>query len=486
MGKIKPNSSIYKFHFQPFDGYLGDCMPFYWDNQYHIFYLKASLENAGVENVIWSHIRSEDLLHWEELPDVLLPDDNEDAPDKDGCWSGSVISHQGIFHIFYTGVRGFGTECFQQSICMAQSDDLIHFHKNSKNPILSIERQWYSGIAWADPFVFWNEQEKTFWMLINSQAKGGIRSRSGCIGLAKSTNLEQWQIHKPFYTPNTVPYPEVPELFRYKSKWYLLYSETTDFCCTHYRLSDRIDGPWKMPTKLDSFDTSELYAIKTLFDGHYCYGLGWVRRKQGNKDEGATLWGGALGIARKLTPRNDGSLKVYYPDSLKKLGRGKSPLAPKSIYGKLESSENNFKIKTTTGMALAMCQANQWHFYFKCNIIAGKAASNFGFILRANEDLSNAYKIKFEKSSGKVVAQRLGSVAGGVFNSPVELTQRPLSFSREGQLKFEIFVDADIAEVFVNKEFAISFRAYERGGMGFVFFVEEGQVEFKSCEFYLI
>ena len=475
---------MYKFHFQPSDGYLGDCMPFYWDGQYHIFYLKASLQNTGVENLIWSHIKSKDLLHWEELPDVLCPGSDENAPDKDGCWSGSVIHHQGKFYIFYTGVRGFGTEHFQQSICIAQSDDLIHFHKSRQNPILSMDTELYS-VGWSDPFVFWNKNDGIFWMLITTQGRGKIRTRNGCIGLAKSADLKQWEVHKPFYYPNTILYPEVSELFTCNGRWYLLYCESADFCRGHYRVSENIRGPWRMPAKSDSFDASEFYAMKTVFDGHDRYGFGWIRRKQGDKDEGMPMWGGALGIARKITAAEDGSLKVYYPNSFKGCESQKTAIVPQSIYGKLETEGNNFRIGIAHGGALAMCMADQDHFYFRSKIAFSDAAPYFGVIFRAKEDFSNAYKIRFDRPSGNITAEYLGSDAT-MFKSPWGLAQRPLSFCDKNEFEFEMFVDLDIVEVFVDRELAMSFRAYERPGMGFAFFVDQGLVEFTDHEFYVI
>jgi hypothetical protein len=46
----------------PGPGRLADTIPFYWNGEYHIFYLRA------VGKVPWEHIVSRDLLHWKALP----------------------------------------------------------------------------------------------------------------------------------------------------------------------------------------------------------------------------------------------------------------------------------------------------------------------------------------------------------------------------------------------------------------------------------
>jgi len=475
----------YKYHFQPEDGYLGDCMPFWWDGDYHIFYLKAPLQNKGVENLIWAHIKSNNLLNWEVLPDVL-PLGQKNDPDSDGCWSGSVIHHNEKFYIFYTGIRGMGTKDVHQSICMAESDDLIHFRKSSQNPILSIDEKLYdaSGIAWADPFVFWNEKDSSFWMLINSTCKESISPKSGCIGLAKSRDLKKWKVEKPFYAPSVAPFLEVPELFYYRGKRYLFYSETADFCRTHYRLSDKSSSLWMMPRGGDSIDGSEFYAARTIFDQDYRYALGWIRRKKGNKDSGQPLWGGVLGIPHKLIPRSDGSLKVYYPESWKTIKKERIILDIKCIFGNLDTSKDNFKLSADGG-ALSMCKVYQNNFYFRCRIIISETTPYSGFIFRSKDQLAQAYRIRFDRISGNIVVHGLGVYKDGCFNTALELIRRPLNFYKN-EFKFEMFADNDIVEVFIDEEMSMSFRAYEQSEKGFGFFIEEGETEFKECEFYRI
>lgn len=86
--------TVSKLHFRPASGVLGDTIPFYWKGEYHVFYLKGQ----G-----WGHIVSKELMHWKELPDALKKAEGGTAPDGEACWTGSIVEHGGIFHLFYTG-----------------------------------------------------------------------------------------------------------------------------------------------------------------------------------------------------------------------------------------------------------------------------------------------------------------------------------------------------------------------------------------------
>jgi len=99
--------------------------------------------------------------------------------------------------------------------------------------------------------------------------------------------------------------------------------------------------------------------------------------------------------------------------------------------------------------------------------------------------LTQAYKIKFDRISGKIAGSCHG-ISSNVFNTALELAQRPLDFHNKNEFKFEMFVDHDIIEIFVDEEIAMSFRSYEQPGKWFGFFVEEGEAEFMETEFYEI
>ena len=74
--------------------YLNDPNgPLYWKGRYHLFYQYAP--GGGMFSTkFWYHIVSEDMVHWRNPGVALAP--TAGGPDKDGCWSGSAVIHNGV------------------------------------------------------------------------------------------------------------------------------------------------------------------------------------------------------------------------------------------------------------------------------------------------------------------------------------------------------------------------------------------------------
>ncbi|MHA1998974.1 MAG: hypothetical protein ACTSU9_12690, partial [Promethearchaeota archaeon] len=60
---------------------------------------------------------SNDLVHWRELPPAVRPGDKPTDPDYEGCWSGSIIEHEGVFYLFYTGKNSQDPKGDQKVMC---------------------------------------------------------------------------------------------------------------------------------------------------------------------------------------------------------------------------------------------------------------------------------------------------------------------------------------------------------------------------------
>ena len=80
---------------------------FYQHNPYGTYH------GGATGTIHWGHAVSEDLVHWQDLPIALAP---EDPFDQDGCYSGTAfVNLDGVPTIIYHGVRG--------GICIATSRD---------------------------------------------------------------------------------------------------------------------------------------------------------------------------------------------------------------------------------------------------------------------------------------------------------------------------------------------------------------------------
>ena len=117
-------------HLQPERGWINDpnglC---YFQGKYHAFF-QHNPKAPVWDTMHWGHAVSEDLLHWEELPIALYPDQPYES--GQGCFSGSAVEKDGRLYLFYTAVDSR----LAQTQCLAWTDDGQHFTKYPGNPIL--------------------------------------------------------------------------------------------------------------------------------------------------------------------------------------------------------------------------------------------------------------------------------------------------------------------------------------------------------------
>lgn len=83
--------SLKNMHFRCKEGATGDTMPFYHGGKYHMFVLTSTDGSVVKRNGdAWSHLVSDDYVHWEFVSKVVEKSDIPGTPNKDGAWTGSV------------------------------------------------------------------------------------------------------------------------------------------------------------------------------------------------------------------------------------------------------------------------------------------------------------------------------------------------------------------------------------------------------------
>lgn len=203
----------------------GDAMPFYYNGEYHLFYLMSQSEDLRYpernRNYIY-HIISKDLINWEECDQPALSPGFGDDCDATGVWTGSIVYGCGKFHMYYVSCNFAHHN--PQKISHATSTDLIHWEKDPRNPLIKPNEDFMEGQDFRDPNVFWNEKEQCWWMTISCRVKDGPVRRRGALCLCTSTDLENWTAPELFNTPYLTDCPECSEIFQLGEKWYLVYS----------------------------------------------------------------------------------------------------------------------------------------------------------------------------------------------------------------------------------------------------------------------
>lgn len=126
-----------QYHYKPRKGWVNDpnglC---YFQGYYHVFYQHApDYEIPWQQPMHWGHARTQDFIHWEELPVALCPDASFDYA---GCWSGTAIVKDDTLYLFYAALfTPEGAQTALQTVSVAYSKDGVHFEKYPGNPVIS-------------------------------------------------------------------------------------------------------------------------------------------------------------------------------------------------------------------------------------------------------------------------------------------------------------------------------------------------------------
>lgn len=170
----------------------------YYEGEYHLFYQHNPYERDW-GNMHWGHAVSKDLIHWEELPIALFPDEHGTM------FSGSAV-------IDYKNTAGFNKGNIpamvavytadspeKQVQCIAYSLDKGRtWTKYDGNPVVDSKAKWNSHDT-RDPKVFWYEPTGKWVMVLNERDGHSIYN---------SDDLKHWT-----FESHITGFWECPELF---------------------------------------------------------------------------------------------------------------------------------------------------------------------------------------------------------------------------------------------------------------------------------
>ena len=183
MAIIKTKSP--SFHITGEVGWINDPNGLiYYNGQYHAFFQHYP-DDIRWGPMHWGHVVSNDLTNWKYLPIALKPGDE---CDKNGCFSGSAIVHDGKLWLMYTGfIENQGGESIRQVQCLAESSDGVNFKKHGI--VIGEEHlpEGYAPCDFRDPKVWLHNGY--FWCIVAARKIEG----RGRILLFKSKDLFNWE-----------------------------------------------------------------------------------------------------------------------------------------------------------------------------------------------------------------------------------------------------------------------------------------------------
>jgi len=483
-----------KLFYKPENGYIGDVIPFYDEDAklFRLFYLfdKRKDDEEHSSNWSWYLLSTRDFLKFSDQGEVIPSSGDENSRDYGIC-TGCVLKAEGKYHAFYVGgnINYPKKNIPEQAICHATSEDLIQWKKIPEHTFYPRE-DIYEKHDFRDPFVFWNEQDKKYWMFVTARIKEGPRKRRGCLALCKSEDLEKWDINEPFWSPRLYYVLECSDLFKIGDWWYLLFSENNEVS-THYRMSKSMTGPWKSAAN-DTFDATSFYAAKTAFGGNKRYLFGWVPRKAGKNDYNNWEWGGNL-IVHEITQNADGTLSTKVPDTIDNVLTEEVKCNFSPVIGDWKIKGHSLSAESADSFKMAIAEKMPSCCKISANLKFGKDTRDLGFKLRVSDDLENGYYIRLEPRKNRMVFDMfprktlyprypVTSVCDSTF---VPGHERFINLVPGQTYNLKIFAEDDVCVAYLDNKVALTFRMYNFKEGKWGVFVNEGSASFDDIKVFV-
>lgn len=315
------------YHFTPKAHWMNDPNGmFFYNDTYHLYFQYYPEGNVWGP-MHWGHATSKDLVHWEEKPIALYPDE------MGYIFSGSAV-------VDFENTSGFGKEGKPPIIALFTHHDAA----KAKAKAIDVETQSiaYSldeGLTWTkyegnpvienpgirdfrDPKVFWDKQNAQWVMVLAAQDR---------IRMYRSANLKQWEYLSEFGEKigHHGGVWECPDLFPLKvnggeeTKWVLLVSINpggpNGGSATQYFIGDFDGKTFEMDTDfaqgLDSQNNywvdfgRDNYAGVTWHNSERNNGnklfIGWMSNWDYAQEVPTEKWRSAMTVARELSLEKD-------------------------------------------------------------------------------------------------------------------------------------------------------------------------------------
>ncbi len=451
--------------------WVGDVMPMTDEDGLHLYYLYDTDHNGMGYHPIYKFSTSN---FYEYHDDGLVIPYGASGDDSDlAIGTGSVlIARDGRYHCFYTGhndsfpERGIDRECVMHAV----SDDNVNWTKIPEDTFYAAEN--YSGDDFRDPFVFWNEEEQCYWLLIAAREE----SLGGVVARYTSTDLSKWTLCEPLYAPEKQYMLECPDLFKMGDQYYLFYSWDM---VTYYARGDSMYGPFVEPENnvLDGTGFS-FYAAKTAeFQGNR-YLCGWVGRKPEPKDTGNYNWAGSL-VIHQLVQKEDGTLGVKEPSGLKEYFTEEESPVLAGTWGTVEEEAGSYRLSAYGDeVALAEFGSRKPVVMLECTVSLGEEGYA-GIAFGQGEEYGKYTGLVLDAKNDCIHYE--GCVLSRIaYVEPFISTDFIFEPDKEYQVK--LVMENEIAVLYIDDTKALSNRIYKsvEGDVHWGFFANNAEAVFKD------
>lgn len=240
---------------------------------------------------------STDLVNWAYHGIVIAPGDSGSWNDR-AIWTGCIVLAQdGTLHNFYTSTNATSEAGSIQRIGCAVG---VEFGAFEKTPlVIEANGEFYERLdrdeieeskifnswkeeAWRDPWVFFDDRDGLWHMLITARLNFGNTINRGTVGHATSVDLENWLVKAPLTGNTSFAHLEVIQVVETSIGWILVFctgendidpkSEIRAITGTFSAPADSPTGPFHLD-RAEVIDDGSLYAGRVIKDTDGSYKL---------------------------------------------------------------------------------------------------------------------------------------------------------------------------------------------------------------------
>lgn len=457
--------------YKPYTGYVGDPMPFFdpVSKDFKVLYLQEFRPNmVGTYHPFWG-LQTKDAANYTSLNEVLPTGSISESDAALG--TGCVVYNEAdkLYYIFYTANRHqpkAGEDA--QIVMMATSPDFVTWTKDPLFRLRGVEYA-YSSNDFRDPFVFFNDEDRLWHMLVATKVGG-----KGNLAEFTSADLKTWTSAGVFMSMMWDRFYECPDVFKMGDWWYLVYSEMHSAIRRVQYFKGHTLAELKACTAGDAglwpdshegfLDSRAFYAGKTASDGTTRYIWGWCPTREGNDNSKTNSgsepqWAGSL-VAHRLIQHEDGTLtlgevpgietKYAQTKEVKVMETNESSLSTGLIPASFQLSPSSY----------ALFNRLEYHNHISMTITTADASDKFGISLCRGTDSEKYYtlivnpesptmrKINFEEegSAGKGFIE---AIDGYMFDTP-----------SDNVYHIDIYTDNSVCVLYINDNVAYTNRIY--------------------------
>lgn len=438
----------------PMQPFVGDCMPYYEDGVYYIYYLKEGGDSYRHSIYLAT---TTDFLSYEDYEAPILVSSDGPAQDE---WigTGSVVKVDDIYYLFYTGHTDSNSFEYAETVMLAKGDSPTSFEKVAGWEITPDE-SLNQKRDFRDPQGYYDEETGCLTFTITASQDGVAR----ILKYTVSKDLSEITYDGIIFTDpiGKVYNLECSDTFRIGDTWYLTYSAQDDVLW--YAFSDEPYGPYGEPVKLDG---PLFYAAKHVENDGSFYMAGWARRSGSERDtRRVSEWAGNL-VVQQIRQREDGSLVLEPVDAIEEQFQKEVPLTEEAADISLSSSVEKVYSE--------LCTASD-SFLLKGDFCYEDAGS-FGLAFDYKESEEDYKLITVDPENQKLLLQFMG---GSATPAEEEVLLEP------GTTYHFTYIQEDSVGVFyIDDHTAFTVRLYGVTDKALLLFAENSDVVFSDLALY--